>query len=141
MYFKKFIANKALQYQLFIEYAQPKVFIIEYPATGMMKNRSVMQHMEQYLRRVTYCMYNLPYEKETAFLTKLNDFWKPRRLCTHANPCPQVVDFWHPASAQNRDRFSQKRFKKEELYVIPAELCRELAIAAQRFCDELPPVD
>ena len=99
-----------------------------------------MLPMEQYLRRVTYCRYGLPYKKETAIWTNLGEYWQPRPLCTRANPCPQVIDFRHPASAQQRERLSQPCFKKEELYIIPADLCRELAAATEAFCSfvEIP---
>ena len=116
-----------------IDYFKPKVFMIENPYTGMLKKRPLMQHMKRYLRRVTYSRYGLPYRKETAIWTNLGECWQPRPLCTRANPCPQVVDFWHPQSAQNRDRFTQNRFKREELYVIPAALCDELAQATRAF--------
>ena len=118
-----------------MDYFQPKTFMIENPYTGMLRKRPCMQHMEPYLRRVTYCRYGAPYKKETAIWCNLGEFWQPRPLCTRANPCPQVIDFWHPRSAQARDRFSQKRFTKEELYVIPAALCDELAEAVVRFID------
>ena len=117
-----------------IDYFKPKAFIVEDPYTGMLKKRPLMLPMEQYLRRVTYCRYGLPYKKETAIWTNLGEYWQPRPLCTRANPCPQVIDFWHPASAQQRERLSQPRFKKEELYIIPADLCRELAAATEAFC-------
>ena len=118
-----------------LDYFQPKVFFIENPFTGMLKKRPCMQRLAPYLRRVTYCRYGTQYKKEAAFWTNLGKYWEPRPLCTRANPCPQVVDFWHPASAQNRNRFSQQRFKKEELYVIPAALCSELAAATVRFIE------
>jgi site-specific DNA-cytosine methylase len=117
-----------------IDYFKPKAFFIENPFTGMLKRRPLMQHMEPYLRRVTYCRYGMLYRKETAIWTNLGDYWQPRPLCTRANPCPQVVDFWHPASAQQRERLNQPRFKKEELYVIPAALCKEIAEATEAFC-------
>jgi site-specific DNA-cytosine methylase len=116
-----------------IDYFKPKVFMIENPYTGMLRKRPLMQHLEPFLRRVTYCRYGLPYRKETAIWTNLGDLWQPRPLCTRSNPCPQVLDFWRPASAQNRDRFTQNRFKREELYVIPAALCDELALATEAF--------
>ena len=94
-----------------------------------------MPHMAPYLRRVTYCRYGMPYKKETTIWTNLGHYWQPRPLCNRANPCPQVIDFWHPQSAQNRNRFSQQRFKREELYVIPAALCSELAAATVRFIE------
>ena len=124
------LVQKALD---IIDYFKPKTFMVENPYTGMLRKRPCMQHMEPYLRRVTYCRYGMQYRKETAFWTNLGEFWQPRPLCTRANPCPQVIDFWHARSAQARDRFSQKRFTKEELYVIPAALCDELAEAVVRF--------
>ena len=116
-----------------IDYFKPKVFMIENPYTGLLRKRPLMQHMESFLRRVTYCRYGLPYRKETAIWTNLGDLWQPRPLCTRADPCPQVVNFWHPRSAQARDRSTQTRFKREELYVIPAALCDELAQVTEAF--------
>ncbi len=39
-----------------IDYFKPKAFFIENPFTGMLKKRPLMQHMEPYLRRVTYVL-------------------------------------------------------------------------------------
>ena len=54
-----------------IKYLQPTIFMMENPATGLMKKRPVMGPLQGYMRTVTYCSYGLPYKKATAIWTNL----------------------------------------------------------------------
>jgi hypothetical protein len=112
-----------------IDYFKPKVWIIENPYTGYMKSRPCMTGMQPYLRTVCYCMYGLPYKKATAIWTNLGANWCERPMCTKAHPCGQVVDGKHVTRAQTRNGWST-----QQLYILPAELCDELAIAASKAC-------
>ena len=74
-------------------------------------------------------MYGLPYRKATAIWTNLGDYWLPRAMCTKAMPCVNVVDGKHTTRAQIRHGWTTK-----QLYVLPHELCMELAKATTEAC-------
>ena len=117
-----------------IEYLSPMVFFIENPFTGLLKTRPIMETMQPFMRRVTYCMYGMPYRKETVFWTNLGEAWKPQR-CTAKNPCPMRANGRHLAVAQqgssNRRLERITGFSRNDLYRIPASLCDELALATE----------
>jgi len=119
-----------------IEYLSPMVFIVENPYSGLLKTRPVMANMEPFLRRVTYCMYGMPYRKETAIWSNLGDVWKPQ-CCTAKNPCPMRAHGRHLAVAQQGSSGSSRRieriagFSRNDLYRIPAALCDELAAVTE----------
>ena len=110
-----------------INYFKPTVFIIENPATGLMKDRPVMSEMRKYMHVVTYCRYGLPYKKPTAIWT--NCEWNPRPACCKADPCENVQDNKHGTRAQIRQGWTTR-----ELYVIPKALCEELARCVTATC-------
>jgi hypothetical protein len=125
------IARKTLD---IIADLRPRTFTIENPWTGMMKGREFMRDLNHQMQVVTYCRYGLQYKKSTAIWTNLLD-WTPRPLCTKADPCPNVVNGRHAFTAQRgpcRKSLGDTRdvFSRDQLYRIPAELCRELALAA-----------
>ena len=118
-----------------LDHYNPKVFIIENPFTGMMKDRPVMQGMKKHMRVITYCKYGLPYKKATSIWTNLHA-WTPREACCKACPCEQLQDGAHPKTAQraqgkkNGVRRKGDKFNLHELYALPEQLCDELAEAA-----------
>ena len=111
----------------------PKHWVIENPYTGLMKSRPCMEGMEQYLKRVTYCSYGMPYKKETAIWT--NMAWEPRTLCSRMNPCEKVQDGRHPVHAQH-DAGGGKKYSTTELHRIPQELVLEWLAVAQPNASE-----
>jgi len=135
------LADSILQRTLdIIAYFEPAAFIIENPYTGMMKDRPAMEAMEPFLRVVTYCKYGAPYRKATAIWTNLGDYWTSQPACCMARPCRIMVGGRHPQTAQLapgkvagvRRAAGADSFSREQLYVIPAALCDELAQAATR---------
>ena len=112
-----------------IQYLQPTIFIIENPYTGLMKSRPVMQALQDYMRVVTYCSYGTQYKKATAIWTNLGHYWIPRPMCAKHNPCVNVVNCRHTTRAQIRHGWTTK-----QLYVLPHELCMELAKATTEAC-------
>lgn len=124
---------------IIIAYFKPRIFIMENPYTGMMKDRAAMAGMEPFLRVVTYCKYGAPYRKSTAIWTNLRD-WNPRPACCRASPCDVMVGGRHPQTAQLapgkvggvRRASVSDSFSREQLYALPAALCDELAEAATR---------
>jgi hypothetical protein len=127
------IAQKTLA---IIRDLNPRSFTVENPFTGMMKYREFMQAMNHQMQVVHYCRYGLPYRKATSVWTNLGG-WVPRPLCTKANPCPNMEGGRHAMTAQrgpSRNSTGElrraDRFSQSELYRIPAELCAELAMAA-----------
>jgi len=112
-----------------IDYFKPKIFIIENPYTGYMKSRPCMVDMHPYLRTVCYCKYGLPYRKATAIWTNLGDKWVERPMCTNKDPCEHVVNGKHGTRAQVRNGWST-----QQLYVLPAALCDDLATATTEAC-------
>ena len=104
-----------------IDYFEPKVWAFENPASGLLKNRSVVAGVPW--EEVTYCAYGYPY-------------WQPRPMWTKKAPCPSVVDGHYPMTAQtgpsrSKVREMNKADKRSlrQLHSMPPELCRELADA------------
>ena len=133
------LADGILQRTLdIVAYFKPRVFILENPHTGMMKDRPAMADMTPFLRVVTYCKYGAPYRKATAIWTNLGHHWSPRPACCKASPCEGVLDWRHPQTAQLapgkvggvRRASASDSFRREQLYALPAVLCEELAQAA-----------
>ena len=105
---------------------------VENPWTGRLKTRELLDHL--YAHRVDYCKYGMPYRKRTAIWTDTE--WKPKRaLCAH--DCPATLDGKHIARAQQGG--PGPRFTQRQLYVIPAELCEEIALWFTPKKDERSP--
>ena len=117
-----------------IKYLQPTIFMIENPATGLLKKRPIMQPLQEYMRTVTYCSYGTQYRKATAIWTNLSHFWIPRRMCAKHNPCVHVLNGKHALRAQN-----SKGVTTKQLYALPHELCMDLAKATTEACYTKPP--
>lgn len=77
------LADKIVKRTLkIIKYLQPKIWFLENPQTGMLKDRGMMKNIPYY--DVCYCKYGYPYKKPTRIWTNLKDF-KPlncRQDCT-----------------------------------------------------------
>ena len=91
----------------------------------------MMQDLHVYLRTVCYCRYGMQYRKATSIWTNLNHFWCPKPMCTKDNPCDNVVDGKHTTRAQIRQGWTVR-----QLYALPAELCKELAMATTNACEK-----
>jgi hypothetical protein len=117
-------------------YFQPKVFLMENPSTGMMPKRAVVAGLAA-PRVVTYCKYGFTYRKPTAIWEEgLGALWQPRAPCLKASPCIHVQDGRHPNTAQRQPgrlpdgtRRLNDTFTLEQIYMLPRELCEELAVA------------
>ena len=115
-----------------IAHFDPLMWVIENPATGLLKTRPFMERLPWV--DVTYCKYGTPYRKQTRLWTNMR--WRPRRsLCRPGSRCEAWQDGRHLRAAQRgprlmegqRERVSQSR---ELLYSVPAALCEETARAA-----------
>ena len=103
---------------------------LENPATGLLTKRSFMQDLP--FKDVSYCKYwNRPYRKMTRMWNNLTE-WEPYAPCCKAFPCQHMVDGKHPASAQRMTHSGRAQFGLSELYQMPAALCSEIALLADR---------
>ena len=102
-----------------IAFWRPRHWMIENPATGLLKTREVVQGLD--FIDVDFCMYGAPYRKRTRLWTNIK--WISRPLCTHAT---------HPMTAQ---KGPSKRAGKliigddcslTTLHSVPQELTREI---------------
>ena len=100
--------------------------LIENPATGKLKSRGLLDHLNMSV--VDYCTFSFPYRKRTAIWS--NTYWKPSQpLCNKT--CPFSDGKRHFNSAQKGP--PGVSFSTWELYRIPPDLCAEIA----QFCDNL----
>ena len=67
-----------------IAHFDPLMWIVENPATGLLKTRPFMERLPWV--DVTYCKYGTPYRKQTRLWTNMR--WRPRRsLCRPGSRC------------------------------------------------------
>ena len=82
---------------------------------------------------MTYCRYSdgqrWTYRKHTRLWGVLPTF-VPRPVCTRKNPCPLSAGGTHPDRAQRCNRGIGVNHTLEELYSMPEELCKDIALAA-----------
>lgn len=102
-----------------IDELQPRFWYMENPQTGLLKDRDVVARLP--FRDASYCMYGLPYRKQTRIWTSEAEEWIPR-TCDGKNGCGQMEGRRHMTTAESRSGFT-----REELYRIPAALCDEVA--------------
>ena len=127
------IVNKTLQ---IIEHLEPKGWLMENPATGLLKTRGVVRGLP--FVTVCYCMYsdgiNHRYRKPTALWGGLPGFF-PRPMCTRKAPCEYSTSGKHPCCAQrfSHSRLENQRFTLKELYSMPKALCDDIAQAAAKL--------
>ena len=122
------IVTKTLQ---IINFLKPMAWLMENPATGLLKTRSMVQDLP--FRDVCYCRYSdgerHRYRKPTRLWGFLPGF-VARPMCTRKDPCPFVKDNKHPCCAQTIDRRRHITFTVNELYSMPPQLCDDIAAAA-----------
>jgi site-specific DNA-cytosine methylase len=103
-----------------IKYFKPKVWFIENPQTGMLKDRSFMRGVPFY--DVTYCMYGFKYRKPTRIWTNLQGF-KPK-FC-HFD-CKQIVDGRHIKRIGNGLSDGNLIMSTRQQYEIPFKLLKNM---------------
>jgi hypothetical protein len=117
-----------------IEYLEPKAWLAENPATGLLKTRKVVEGIPW--RDVCYCRYSdgerWTYKKQTRLWGHLPTF-VPRPLCTRKDPCPLSVGGVHPDRAQRCNRGIGVNHTLDQLYSMPEDLCRDIALAAAEW--------
>jgi C-5 cytosine-specific DNA methylase len=115
-----------------IHYLKPKGWLLENPATGLLKTRDVVQGLPW--RDVCYCRYSDGFSHTYRKQTRLwghAPYFLPRPLCTRKNPCVfSAAKGKHPRIAQRGDGFS-----RDELYSMPEQLCHDMAAAALQLCN------
>ena len=108
-----------------INYFQPRIFFIENPQTGLLKEQDFMKDFDYY--DVDYCKYGFEYRKRTRIWTNLKS-WKPRPLCK--KDCNGIIGNRHKETAQRlqcKGRWDEQRKKtQDELYRIPEELIYDI---------------
>ena len=116
-----------------IRYLQPKGWLLENPATGLLKTRQVVQGLP--FRDVCYCKYSdgasHQYRKPTQLWGFLPTF-APREMCTRKHPCNLLVDGKHPTCAQRFCKKNQSFYANslKQLYSMPEQLTDDIARAA-----------
>ena len=115
-----------------IAHFDPLMWIVENPATGLLKTRPFMERLPWV--DVTYCKYGTLYRKQTRLWTNMR--WRPRRgLCKPGSRCEAWQDGRHLRAAQRGPRLMEGQYERvsqsrELLYSVPAALCEEIARAA-----------
>ena len=123
-----------------MEHFDPLMWVIENPATGLLKTRPFMDT----LGGRYYCKYGTPCRKQTRLWTNMR--WRPSRgLCRSGSRCDAWEDGRHLRGAQGGPRLmggQRERVRgqsRELLYSIPTALCEEIACAATaELADRLP---
>jgi len=117
-----------------IRHLQPKGWLMENPATGLLKTRGVVGGLP--FTTVCYCMYSdgirHRYRKPTRLWGVLPAF-VPRDMCTRKEPCEFSRDTGkHPCCAQrfSHSRLENERFSLNDLYSMPQALTDDIAKAA-----------
>jgi hypothetical protein len=112
----------------------PRAWLLENPQTGLLKTRKVVEGYPY--RDLCYCKYaegaKWNYRKATRLWGVLPAF-VPRPMCTRRDPCGlSSATGKHPDTAQ---RGGTRRHTLNDLYSIPTELCRDIALAAVEACN------
>ena len=124
-----------------IKYFAPPLWVLENPQTGMLKERPFMEGLP--FKDVCYCRYGYKYRKMTRIWGNIP--FEPRALCTRQNPCEHVDNGRHTESAQRgptrlrNGTLHGSRFKQDELYSIPPELCESIAAASRDWFIQTAP--
>ena len=111
-----------------IKYFQPRVFFIENPQTGLLKQQPFMSEF-RYVD-VDYCKYGFNYRKRTRLWNNLLQF-VPRDLCKR--DCGKMIGNKHIETAQRLPSGCKSKWgndyvmhKQEDLYKIPHALIRDI---------------
>ena len=84
-----------------MEHFDPLMWVIENPATGLLKTRPFMERLPW----VTYCKYGTPYRKQTRLWTNMR--WRPSRgLCRSGSRCDAWEGGRHLRGAQGGPRLT-----------------------------------
>jgi hypothetical protein len=107
-----------------IEFFEPSSYFMENPQTGLMKTRSVVAGIP--FKDISYCKYGYAYKKATRI-------WTNCKL----SPCSFFAEFGNHSKSAQRGPGKLKGILKSrdkcslnELYSMPSDLCKEIAIAA-----------
>ena len=101
-------------------------YLLENPHSGLLKTRPVMRGINNVV--LDYCRYGMAYRKRTAIWTN-TDYTPMRPLCN--KDCASSDGRRHMRAAQRAGRGYSHTLN--ELYMIPAELCDEIAVWADKF--------
>ena len=124
-------ANKLILKTLtIIKELNPKLWIIENPATGLLKKQKFMGGLP--FTDVSYCKYGLPYKKQTRLWNNFNFVGK-----TCKKDCNFLVNGLkgkiHVGSAGcggkgqgHKIRYSNRSYHRIEKGSVPTELCKEI---------------
>ena len=113
----------------------------ENPQTGRLKTRPIVADLP--FKDVTYCKYGTRYKKRTRIWNSLGDAWQPKPICEKGSRCEHFTNGVHPSTAQRgpcRDSATKRSgdtYTQKELYHIPAPLCEEIALAAEKMCQHI----
>ena len=123
-------ANKiVIKTKEIIEQLNPKIWFIENPQTGLLKNQPILNKFPEYqldYKDISYCKYGKPYRKQTRIWTNLSR-WKPRPICNKDCKFMTKDKKRHLHNIGNaRKKYTEKTYKLEEKYEIPSELCLEI---------------
>ena len=100
-----------------IGWFEPDCWVIENPATGLLKTRRIVQDLPFY--DVDYCKYGTLYQKRTRLWGRFPFAWQPRPLCRHdCRSCAKTGR--HAVQAQ------RAYCSLDQLHTVPSELVREL---------------
>jgi hypothetical protein len=126
-------ANEVMKRTLDImEYFKPKYWIIERPQAGLSYDQKLMNGIPY--NDVDYCKYGMPYKKRTRMWNNI-EIWTPNPLCaknwdsmTRPGLGTYIQESQQAGSTAER-RSVQQLFRTLDLYVVPAELIKELFLA------------
>lgn len=115
-----------------IDYFNPRVWFIENPQTGLLKNQSFMDKFHYV--DVDYCKYGFPYRKRTRLWTNMEGL-ALNPLCSKDNPCNYLIKgesgrFRHLINtcngrkAYNSEVNTKKITNSLAKAVIPPDLCK-----------------
>ncbi len=100
-------------------------YLLENPHSGLLKTRPVMQGINNVV--LDYCRYGTAYRKRTSIWTN-TDYAPTRPLCK--KDCDSSDGKRHKERAQ---RIGRVPHTLNELYMIPPELCDEIAVWADKL--------
>ena len=97
-------------------------FLLENPATGDLKRRGILDHLNKVL--VDYCKYGVPFRKRTAiWLSPGITWWPARPLCSYDCPASTV----DPVTRRKKHTTDWHDVRSPGRAVIPQDLCDEIA--------------
>jgi len=120
-------ANKIVLKTLkLIKELNPKIWIIENPQTGLLKNQEFMQNIK--FNDASYCQYGYPYRKQTRFWNNI----KNMKLNVCDGKCDFMIGRKHIASAGNgRKKYTDRVVPLNQKYSIPPKLCLKIIKAME----------